>query len=808
MGLHGVKAAWRTLAIVMLWLTASVASCAQNAPGGTLTASQEAELGTLSGQLADPLRSPKTKIEAASMLLARPYPQAISKLRAFLNDSANTAAQIAVAEAIASSSDGGHEQFVEPLLRMLTGEKPKVRAPAARALVTYRNGGVTARLIRIARSGDTDLAIRLVTIGALQNVRRRDAVDALVRLLDDRSAAIRNAAVDSLARLTSIRAFGNDPEKWKRWWSLNRNKPRTVWLSDLVDSLSRSKTALASENVQLRDRLAEAMMDLYAATPTGARQSRLIGYLKDPLSEVRLLGASLVERNLAAGQEASKLLRGQVRSMLSDADARVRREAALLVASMRDEQALEALAERMKVEKVLAVREALLKAMGQIGDPKALGAVVHEVRSKDDGVAAEAARALGRLLAGRPLGEKESAEAVEALRERYGQVPRGNDGASALREALLTAMGTLGVGDKSLIGVLESALKDPVARVRLASVNALANFRGASAEKIAPLTSDSDRGVRQAAIAALGALDGESHLQIILSRTDPAVESDAGVRKQAWSVTMKTLARSDAAVLASVAEKLARRDDTVDQYISVLKMLVAALKNTSGTALAGAQRKLGLVLLTASRAAEAADHLAGAYRLYASSKNPSAALVWNEWVDVLLVADDPSVVGVLADQADDAQFSGAVSRMEKRLARLTEEGNFAAVTAITQKALRELGKRLTGEQTLALKRILSNARGRQVAADRKEVAKLAAQLVAGDDSSKKAVEKLQAMGPRAVKGLLDELKNAVSSDKPNADLEKAILEVLAKVAPKLTGYDVKVAKNLKLKLIDTWLKGA
>ena len=75
----------------------------------------------------------EAKREAALLLLTRSYPQATALLKAFLGDSSNRPAQVAVAEAIAHSGRT-RPAFVQPLLAMLTGKEPSVRAAAANAL--------------------------------------------------------------------------------------------------------------------------------------------------------------------------------------------------------------------------------------------------------------------------------------------------------------------------------------------------------------------------------------------------------------------------------------------------------------------------------------------------------------------------------------------------------------------------------------------------------------------------------------------------------------------------------------------------
>ena len=170
---------------------------------------QELELKTLSGQLADPKRSAKTKLEAAELLLTRTYPEAAKTLEQFLSSATNTSAQNAIAQAIARHGSS-HKEFIGPLVSMLTGKEASVRTAAARALVTYKDQGVTEKLVSIALDTKLDKPVRLVTVETLGMVLDKRAVDALVRLLDDRDATVRDTAIASLATLTNIRAFGKE----------------------------------------------------------------------------------------------------------------------------------------------------------------------------------------------------------------------------------------------------------------------------------------------------------------------------------------------------------------------------------------------------------------------------------------------------------------------------------------------------------------------------------------------------------------------------------------------------------------------
>ncbi len=790
----------RTIALLCL-LAASVCARAQDAPE-PLTPAQRMELDTLAGQLGDPDRSLKTRIEAAELLLTRDYPQAATTLGEVLNDAGNRQGQIAVAEAIARQA-AERGVFVEPLMKMLTGKEPSVREPAARALVTFKNHGVTDRLVAIATDAQRDRAVRLVAIGTLQRVLDKRAVDALIGLLDDDDAAVRDAAVDALEKLTNIRTFDGDVTRWREWWRRNKDRDRSEWLADLAESLGRANAALQAENDLLRDRLMRATADLYAATPPQAQDELLLSLLRDPLPAVRLTGAKLTDRRLQGGGKVPDAVRAQVRGMLADADPRVRESAALLLANLGDGQAAAALLERLDAEEVAAARAAVLTALGQLRDPAAVPAILREIDSRYEPVAAAAANALARVAAANPLDAETRAKASEALTGRYEQADRSEDGAR-LREALLVAMSYL--GDKSLASVLEGALKDSAATVRLAAVNGLAQLGASdSAPAVAPLAGDPDRGVRRAAIVALKTLGGVSQLAAILQRTDPAVEPDADVRQQAWDATMDILAKAPPEVLAGVVDDLADRGDAADERIRIMRLWVEALASRKSERLPIAQRRLGAALVAAARPAEAAGYLAEAHEAMSRADAPDAGDVWAEWVRALLAAGKPQAMRMMAEQEDAAAFAEALAQLTSLLTAAQSEGDFLTVIALTTEALRELPQRLTAEQQERFRAMLSAAELKQSAADRDRVVRLTPQLAGADAAAAKAAAaELAGMGRRAIDPLLDELRKVVSADSDNGELESAVVAVLRQIAPGVNGYDASAAKDKRLARIEAW----
>ena len=318
----------------------------------------------------------------------------------------------------------------------------------------------------------------------------------------------------------------------------------------------------------LRQRLQQTLFDLYAATPADKRDAMLSAMLSDPLAEVRLAGEILMQ--IAANEEVCEPLQ-QVRQMLNDTDVRVRRVAAMLLASDADPQAVIVLLDRLGKENQPVVLQAILTAMGQLQDPACVPAVLDELQSDDMAVAAAAAAALRNLVAKTPLEPPLRQEAIDRLLARYRLATRQDNG-PGLREALLAAMGE--VQDAAFEPTLVEALKDESATVRLAAVNGLARLGDAkTAADIVPLTQDEDRGVRQAAIVALGQMKARQYLMNILARTEPAVETDEQVRQRAWEVVMDLLEDASPQTLEAVSDYLANRDDALAQRIKIMQMI-------------------------------------------------------------------------------------------------------------------------------------------------------------------------------------------------------------------------------------------
>lgn len=684
----------------------------QTSPSG-LSSVQQQELKIWTEQLSAAETPARIRQQAANLLLSRSYPQATEALLGLLTAEDHQPAKIAIAKAIAAG-DGARKEFIEPLMAMLAGPEPEVRAAAGEALLTYRDDGVIERMIAVMRDGERDRAVRLDTMRALDGVLDKRVVGALVELLGAEDAEVAAAALETLPKLTKI--YGYSPQQWRFWWRQNQRKPLSEMLKEWAEKIAKRSRELEDENAQLRSRLVEATEKLYDATPAEKRDARLAEYLDDPLAEVRAVGLKLLDASLARREKVGKPLQDKARQLLDDPSALVRSRAAALAVKLAGAEAGAALLARLETESVPEVRQALLKALAHARLPEALPAVLDELASEQSGLAAAAATALEKTVDQNGIDDALRARAVELLLKRYAAADGDTPDVAAAREALLRAMGA--VGSKRFLPVLREALTNRSAVVRLAAVHGLGKLgKPAAAEALVPLVKDADRGIRRAAIVALGALDGTTYVRTIIQQTFPEAEADAGVRQQANDEAMRIIERADADALGRLAERMVGRPQLRDWRIRVLTARAEKLTQTDGREVPGVLRELAAALRAAERHAEAAKQLRRAYEQLEAADSDEAKDVWVAWLDALCASDAGSAVGAMLDQPDEEAFARAYGQLRQRLDAYVEDNDWQSVAAVTDACITKLAPRLTVEQLVALKKLRTKARNRLAEAD-------------------------------------------------------------------------------------------
>lgn len=761
--------------------------------------SADSELETFRRMLMDPTRTSSTRMDAATLLLSRGQGPAEAVLLEVLQSPAPPESKTAVASAIATARVQ-RSAFIEPLFGLLRSEDAPVRDKAATALSIYIDGGVLERLQDIASDEAESWEVRRAAMQGLSNMPDKRAVRTLILLLRSPHPDVRATAARNLALLTGNTSFGSDANRWQGWWREVRERSPEQWQADFTAGLAARAAEQAAVIDALQQRLARALQQVYDATAPEARASLALGMLKDPLSEVRLTGEMILIRRIAAGATFPAEIIPIARGLLGDVDPRVRAMAARLITILADGEATPMLLERLKLESDDTVRGALVAALGHQRDPAATDAVIRALLEEPNGTAIAAAEAVEPLVQSKLLSEDDLQRLADALSQRY---DRDHSSLPQLRGALLGAM--RGLGRAEFAPLMRSALSDEVAAVRLEAIRGLVQMNDRSADDdIAALAEDPDRGVRQAAISALGVLGGPTHIETVLKRTREDTEIDPAVRRRAWDTLVVLLDRADTLTLATVADSL-QRPDARDVQIQAYRKLLAR-PDLVPKALVDVQRKLAEALLSASRPAEAAEVLSKAYN---PAGGPEMDEVWRRWIQALLLADDVAALNEIGSRVSDRpDLAGAAgSLLVARLNELMQAGQYDALINLAEQTNARLSASMAPELNRQIQALYEQASKARTEAERHRVQDLVKALAGGDLSARDDAEaSLLAMRRRAVAPLIEQMKAVVQGEPASPELEGRLADLLSKLAPELNGYDATAARADKLKLLEDWRK--
>ena len=641
--------------------------------------------------------------------------------------------------------------------------------------------------------------VRLAGVSALSRALDKGSVDTLIWLLDSPEPNLRPAAANALAKLTGIRSFGTDSQRWRTWWAANKDKSRQDWLADLADGLSRQNASLETDLTRLHARLASTMEDLYNTTPPANRPALLVGFLKDALPDVRVRGLDLTDRRAAKAEPLAAETAGLVKALMGDDDPGVRAAAVKVFATLNDPDAPAVLMKRLDSEPVDIVRQALVTALGALRVPQATDRLLQALADEPNGTAVAAALALDRVVAAAPLSDAQQVKAVEVVSKRYGQA-----GASQreLREALLETMGILGRSE--FASDMHSAVADDDPAVRLAGVRGLQKLNNpAAADAVAPLVADADRGVRLAAISALGSFASADYLELLMNRTRAEVEADPAVRDKAWEAVTSLLAKAPVEKVRATVDSLANRPDA-----TLYRATAGQPGGPPGRRPARPASPPGSSWLRRSRPPAGPPRRPSNWPRRTSPwpRTPPRPAPFGRagsrpcWPPTIPRA------WRIAAQKDPNLFAEAVQLLLDDSASDQAAGKHAVVIAMCEQSLGALKDRLTAAQQTALSRLLEQSRAQQITADRQKVGQLLQQIVSGDEAARKSTTgNLEAMRHRAVRPLVEQLRESLAADPPKPAVEGIIVATLVKLAPDLNGYDLQATRTIKLKVIDGWL---
>jgi len=144
-------------------------------------------------------------------------PRAVEPLIEALKDE-NRRVRAETAEALGKLKD---PRAVEPLIEALKDKDSVVRGIAAEALGKLKDPRAVEPLIGALK--DEDWYVRKSAAEALGELRDPRAVEPLIKALKDKDRNVRASAANALQKITG-QNFGENPEKWQKWWEKNKRR--------------------------------------------------------------------------------------------------------------------------------------------------------------------------------------------------------------------------------------------------------------------------------------------------------------------------------------------------------------------------------------------------------------------------------------------------------------------------------------------------------------------------------------------------------------------------------------------------------
>jgi HEAT repeat protein/beta-lactamase regulating signal transducer with metallopeptidase domain len=302
----------------------------------------------------------------------------------------------------------------------------------------------------------------------------------------------------------------------------------------VADALLPDEGARFVSRAILRDEPREAVGDLARQDPTDAPESSSDS---DVYSDTGSDSESDSEKGAGlTSREAARAVAALIPT-LRDADADVRQTAAQALGELGDPRAVEALMRALRTDPVAGVRQMAAWALGEIEDTRAVPALGEAVRGD--------ASPDVREMAAWALGEIESPNAIDPLRAAL------RDSSPGVRAKAVWALGE--IEDPGAVPALTEALRDGSAEIRQMAAWALGEIESpAAVEPLAGALRDSDVEVRRKAAWALGEIEDPRALPALSTALGDA---DAEVRSMAaWAMGEIQPPAAPAALIAAAGD--------------------------------------------------------------------------------------------------------------------------------------------------------------------------------------------------------------------------------------------------------------
>ncbi len=571
------------------------------------------------------LKSPTNPLEtrklAAGLLMDLEVPGSKEQLLKILCDASDKQARLAVIEAIADRDEPASE-FQSPLVEILLAGETDLQAAASKALGSFRNNPkLTKQLIGIAGDTKRPASQRLPAIDTLGKMRSETTVEALIKIMEaalsypaGEQNEFENACGKSLTEITRV-DLGANLGAWKTWWEKNRRKTKDQWLESQLDVVINENRELKKRLEQTETALIERLGQLFRSGSTNdADRIKIIqGYLAGSLPAERRAGLVLLTEFISPKQPIPPALGPAIRDLIDDTDPQVRKSCAKVVGESQDHLAVADLLKQLEVETDFTVKQAILVALGQLGDKSLLDIFIQQLNSPVEPVSIGAIRGLTKYFQNqKKFSDSQKNQLIQALLKRYQQA---NDDQIQLKQEILATMGI--IGDYRFQQLFEKELTTGTSPdLRLYAARGLAKL---GYEKLVDILikqlNDPDPGVRAELAGGIADLTSDPHaVEMLLAHTNPNIETVPQVRQNTWNAILAMVKKWRIDEQLQWANKLTLMNDSItqDQMAALADALGTQIQDQSA-ALPTDQRiglliNLGKFLLKTPRAEDAVKY--------------------------------------------------------------------------------------------------------------------------------------------------------------------------------------------------------
>lgn len=165
-------------------------------------------------------KDPNVAVMAAEALAERKHKDAVPALQKLIGKGKNRDVMRASLAAQANLRVGD-QAWITELLTLIQSDDPELRHLAVTSLGESKDKSFLKPLV--AALEDPNWSIRMAALQALEGMRSKDAIDAIVARIGKEDGRLRNEFANALWRLTG-QSFQDNADGWNAWWKNSRDR--------------------------------------------------------------------------------------------------------------------------------------------------------------------------------------------------------------------------------------------------------------------------------------------------------------------------------------------------------------------------------------------------------------------------------------------------------------------------------------------------------------------------------------------------------------------------------------------------------